>query len=187
MTSGAIYFAYAQSIDFNNSTNTDADNPGAIYVTFLTTIASLTIAILTAIGTVLKSKALQGKISTVTIEQLQSAKEILMNLVQKSEVAKQFADVVYFQLLPEKAQQIAGAYAIKAENLNKALEKDVHAVNELNELIKKWEAGEVKDPAVVANLMKSIIARSEQKVFIDIDKPQEAYNTITDDRAYKKS
>ena len=187
MTSGALYFAYAQSIDVNNGTNTMADNPGAIYVTFLTTAASMIIAILTAIGTILKSKALQGKISTVTIEQLMSAKEILMNLVQKSETAKQFADVVYYQLLPEKAKEIAGAYAIKTSELNKALEKDVIAVNELGELIKKWEGGEVKDPAVVANLMKSIIARNEQKVYIDIDQPEEARVTITDDRAYKKS
>lgn len=177
LTSGIIY----AQIDMNNGTNTAADNPGAIYVTFLTTAASMIIAILTAIGTILKSKALQGKISTVTIEQLQSAKEILMNLVQKSETAKQFADVVYYQLLPEKAKDIAGAYAIKAQELNKALEKDVIAVNELNELIKKWEAGEVKDPAVVANLMKSIIARNEQKVYIDIDQPQQAHKTITKD------
>ena len=181
MLSGTLYLAYAQTVDFNNGTNTVADNPGAIYVTFLTTAASMIIAIIGMATAVMKSKALQGKISETTFEQLDAVKQIATKFVQQSETSKQFADTIFFQLLPEQAKQIAGAYAIKTKNLNAALEKDVNAVNELTELVKKYQEGTVKDPVIVANLMKSIVARSEQKPIIPLDKPYLARKTITKD------
>jgi hypothetical protein len=151
-----LYPAYAQE--------PVVDGVGSTYATAVVAIAGVILAIIGIAKEVMKSKVLEGKISENIKEQIDLAEIMMQKLMQKSEVMKQFADVTYYQLLPEEAKKIAEANAVKVDNLNTTLEKDMNALNELRELIVKFQSGEITQERA-KRLSKDIIARSQTPTF----------------------
>lgn len=152
-----FYPVYAQ-------TPPPTDGTGSAYAAAIIAVAGVILAIIGIVKEVMKSKLLEGKISDNVKEQIDLAEMLMTKLLQKSEVMKQFADVTYYQLLPEEAKKIAEANAVKIANLNATLEKDMDALNELRELIVKFQAGEITQERA-AKLSKDIIARSQTPIF----------------------
>lgn len=150
-----------------------ADGTGSTYATAIIALAGVSLAIIGIVKEVMKSKLLEGKISDNIKEQIDLAEIMMTKLLQKSEVMKQFADVTYYQLLPEEAKKIAEANAVKVENLNATLEKDMDALNELRELIVKFQSGEITEDRA-KRLSKDIIARSQTPIFTK--KSSQAYD-----------
>jgi hypothetical protein len=140
------------------------DGTGSVYATAIIAVAGVVLAIIGIVKEVMKSRLLEGKISEKTKEQIDLAETVMTKLLQKSEVMKQFADTAFYQLFPEKAKEIGEANAIQVKNLNETLAKDITALNELRELIAKFQAGEVSEERA-GKLAKDIVARSETKIF----------------------
>jgi hypothetical protein len=160
-----------------------AEGTGSVYATAIIAVAGVVLAIIGIVKEVMKSRLLEGKISEKTKEQIDLAEVVMTKLLQKSEVMKQFADVTYYQLLPEQAQKIGEANAIKVKNLNETLAKDMNALNELRELIAKFQAGEVSEERA-GRLAKDIIARSETQIFTENE--NQAYDITAPDNVKRK-
>jgi hypothetical protein len=160
-----------------------AEGTGSVYATAIIAVAGVVLAIIGIVKEVMKSRLLEGKISEKTKEQIDLAEVVMTKLLQKSEVMKQFADVTYYQLLPEQAQKIGEANAIKVKNLNETLAKDMNALNELRELIAKFQAGEVSEERA-GRLARDIVARSETPIFTKHE--NQAYDITAPDEVKRK-